>query len=258
MKNIIAFFSLFLSLSVFSQKKTDARELYEFRIYHYTSAEQGTQINQYLEQALLPGLHHQGIKNIGVFTAISNDTARIKDLYLLIPYPNLAAKLKADNQLLSDKDYLSSGKEYIEATCDKPPYVRFETILMQAFRLAPVMQKPALSGPRENRIYELRSYESATEKIYRNKVEMFNEGGEITLFKRLGFNAVFYADVISGSKMPNLMYITSFEDMTGRDAHWKTFVNDPEWKRLSGLPQYQKNVSHADIIFLRPTVYSDY
>jgi hypothetical protein len=129
---------------------------------------------------------------------------------------------------------------------------------MQAFRLAPVMQLPALSGPREKRIYELRSYESATEKIYRNKVEMFNEGGEITLFKRLGFNAVFYADVISGPKMPNLMYMTSFEDKASRDAHWKTFVDDPEWKRLSGLPQYQKNVSHADIIFLRPTVYSDY
>ena len=258
MKNITAFLFLFLTLSVFSQKKTDTRELYEFRIYHYTSAEQGTLINQYLEQALLPGLHRQGIKNIGVFAAISNDTARIKDIYLLIPYSNLAAKLKADNQLLSDKDYLAAGKGYIDATYDKAPYTRFETILMQAFRLAPVMQKPALSGSRENRVYELRSYESATEKIYRNKVEMFNEGGEITLFKRLGFNAVFYADVISGSKMPNLMYMTCFEDKTSRDAHWKTFVDDPEWKRLSGLPQYQKNVSHADIIFLRPTVYSDY
>ncbi len=258
MKNLIAFLFLFLSLSVFSQKKTDTHELYEFRIYHYTSAEQGIQINQYLEQALLPGLHRQGIKNIGVFSAISNDTARVKDIYLLIPYPSLAAKLKADDHLLNDKDYLAAGKGYIEAAYDKAPYARFETILMQAFRLAPAMQKPALSGPRENRVYELRSYESATEKIYRNKVEMFNEGGEITLFKRLGFNAVFYADVISGSKMPNLMYMTCFEDKASRDEHWKTFSADPEWKRLSGLPQYQKNVSHADIIFLRPTVYSDY
>jgi NIPSNAP len=258
MKKIIAFLFFFLSVSVFSQKKTDTRELYEFRIYHYTSVEQGIQINQYLEQALLPGLHRQDIKNIGVFSAISNDTASIKDIYLLIPYSNLAAKLKADNQLLSDKDYLAAGKGYIDATYDKAPYARFETILMQAFRLAPVMQKPALSGPRENRVYELRSYESATEKIYRNKVEMFNEGGEIPLFKRLGFNAVFYADVISGSKMPNLMYMTCFEDKASRDAHWKTFVDDPEWKNLSGLPKYQKNVSHADIIFLRPTIYSDY
>ena len=258
MKNLIITLLTILSLPVFSQKKSDAREFYEFRIYHYTSQDQGMQINTYLEKALLPALHRQGVKNIGVFTALANDTAAIKDIYVLTPYPSLEAKLKTDNQLLSDKDYLAAGKDYADASYDKAPYTRFETILMQAFRLAPVMQKPALSGDRNKRVYELRSYESSTEKIYRNKVEMFNEGGEITLFKRLGFNAVFYADVISGSRMPNLMYMTSFEDKASRDAHWKTFVDDPEWKRLSGLPQYQKNVSKADIIFLRPTNYSDY
>jgi hypothetical protein len=258
MKNLTAVFLMFLSFPVFSQKKNDLREFYEFRIYHFVSQGQGLEINTYLEKALLPALHRSGLKNIGVFTALTNDTATTKDIYVLIPYKNLSEKLKADDQLLSDKDFLSSGTGYIDATFDKAPYTRFETILMQAFRLAPVMQKPVLNGPRENRIYELRSYESATEKIYRNKVEMFNEGGEVALFKRLGFNAIFYADVISGSRMPNLMYMTSFEDKASRDAHWKTFVDDPEWKRLSALPQYQKNVSKADIIFLRPTNYSDY
>jgi NIPSNAP len=258
MKILLITFLAFLSLPSFSQKKTDTREFYEFRIYHFTSQEQGGQINTYLEKALLPALHRQGIKNIGVFTALANDTAAVKDIYVLTPYPNLNAKLKSDNQLLSDKVYLEAGKEYIDASYDKAPFSRFETILMQAFRDAPVLQKPALSGARDKRVYELRSYESATEKIYRNKVEMFNEGGEVALFKRLGFNAIFYADVIIGPRMPNLMYITSFEDQASRDAHWKTFVDDPEWKKLSSMPQYQKNVSKADIIFLRPTAYSDY
>jgi hypothetical protein len=258
MKILLVFYLALLSLPSFSQKKTDTREFYEFRIYHYTSQEQGGLINAYLEKALLPALHRQGIKNIGVFTALANDTAAVKDIYVLTPYPNLNAKLNAYNQLLSDKVYLEAGKEYIDASYDKAPYSRFETILMQAFRDAPVMQIPALSGARDKRVYELRSYESATEKIYRNKVEMFNEGGEVVLFKRLGFNAIFYANVISGSRMPNLMYMTSFDDKASRDAHWKTFVDDPEWKKLSSMPQYQKNVSKADIIFLRPTAYSDY
>jgi hypothetical protein len=52
-----------------------------------------------------------------------------------------------------------------------------------------------------------------SEKKYWKKVEMFNEGGEIDLFSRLNFNAVFYAEVISGPTMPNLMYMTSFENM---------------------------------------------
>jgi hypothetical protein len=258
MKNLIICLFTILSLTAFSQKKSDGREFYEFRIYHYTSQDQGMQIHSYLEKDLLPALHRQGIKNIGVFTALTNDTAAVKDIYVLTPYKSLEAKLKADNTLLSDKDYLAAGKDYSDAPYDKAPYSRFETILLRAFRMAPVLQKPALSGDRNKRVYELRSYESATEKIYRNKVEMFNEGGEVDLFKRLGFNAIFYADVISGSRMPNLMYMTSFEDKESRDAHWKTFVDDPEWKRLSSLPKYQKNVSKADIIFLRPTNYSDY
>jgi hypothetical protein len=36
-------------------------------------------------------------------------------------------------------------------------------------------------------------------------------GGEVPLFVRLGFNAVFYGEVIVGSHMPNLMYMTTFE-----------------------------------------------
>jgi hypothetical protein len=105
-------------------------------------------------------------------------------------------------------------------------------------------------------VYELRSYESASEKIFRNKVQMFNAGGEIKLFDRLGFNAIFYSEVLFGPKMPNLMYMTSFANMPAREAHWKAFGADPEWKKLAALPEYQNNVSHIDITFLRPTDYS--
>jgi hypothetical protein len=168
----------------------------------------------------------------------------------------MVTKLPA--KLAEDKVYQSSGAEYINAVYDSPPYTRMEIILLQAFPLAPQMQLPALKGDRKERVYELRSYESYTEKIFKNKVQMFNEGGEIDLFKRLNFNAVFYSEVIAGSKMPNLMYMTTFENMADRDAHWKTFVDDPFWKKLSAMPEYQKNVSLNDKKFLRPTAYSDF
>jgi NIPSNAP len=115
-----------------------------------------------------------------------------------------------------------------------------------------------LKADKNERVYELRSYESATEKLFRNKVKMFNEGGEIAIFKKLNFNAIFYSEVIAGNKMPNLMYMTSFENMADRDAHWKNFGSDPDWKALSSLPEYRNNVSHIDIMFLRPAAYSDY
>jgi hypothetical protein len=160
--------------------------------------------------------------------------------------------------LLKDKNYLDAAKQWNELPSTNPPHVRLETIFMLAFRLAPRMKLPALKSPKNRRVYELRSYESATEALYRNKVKMFNEGGEIALFARLQFNTVFYAEVLAGSRMPNLMYLTSFENMEERNKHWKTFVDDPEWKKLSSMPEYRNNVSKADIILMRAAEYSDY
>src|SRR5262249_25673115 len=155
------------------------------------------------------------------------------------------------SKLKGDADYLSAGAPYLDAAFNAPLYSRMETILLRAFPLAPQMQLPALKSDKKERVYELRSYESATEGKFENKVRMFNQGDEIGLFKKLNFNAVFYSEVIAGSKMPNLMYMTSFENKADRDEHWKTFVADPYWKNLSSMPEYQNNVSHIDITFLQ-------
>ena len=116
---------------------------------------------------------------------------------------------------------------------------------------------PKLTGSVAEKIYEFRSYESSTEKLYRSKVDMFNAGGEVALFERLQFNAVFYGAVLSGAQMPNLVYMTSFNNQAERDAKWKVFSADPEWKSLSAMPKYLNTVSHADIILMHATPYSD-
>ena len=129
---------------------------------------------------------------------------------------------------------------------------------MRAFSDMPVMRPSSVDGERKNRVYELRSYEGPTETMYHRKVDMFNEGGEVELFENLGFNAVFYADVISGDKMPNLMYMTTFSDMDKRNALWKNFVDSDKWKEISVMDKYVNTVSNADIFLLYPTEYSDY
>ncbi|MDP9230563.1 MAG: NIPSNAP family protein [Bacteroidota bacterium] len=252
---------IFIVFSLFSfHSKADdtKREFYQLTVFHFINTQQEQIIDQYLEKAYLPALHKRGIKLVGVFKPIVNDTAIDKIIYILIPLSKLEQVKDLSVQVMNDKVYLVAGKEYLEASAKNPPYQRMENILLQAFALAPVMQLPKLTGTKNERIYELRSYESATEKLYRNKVQMFNEGGEIALFKRLEFNAVFYAEVIAGHHMPNLMYMTSFENKAERDIHWKKFGEDPEWKRLSSLPQYQNNVSKADIILMNTAPYSDY
>jgi hypothetical protein len=233
------------------------RDFFELRIYQFKTSEQQTCTENYLEKSLLPALHRAGIKNVGVFKPLETDSTFGKRLFVLIPYRSLDQFSSQTESLLKDKAYLTNGKDYLDATFDNPPYDRIQTIILNAFSGMPQLAVPNLKTPINERVYELRSYEGYTEKIYRKKIDMFNAGDEIGLFNRLGFNAVFYAEVLSGARMPNLMYMTTFENQASRDAHWKAFGDDPQWKKLSTMPEYQKNVSHIDISFLRPTGYSD-
>jgi hypothetical protein len=197
-----------------------------------------------------------GITKVGVFKPRDNDTTAKSRWFVFIPYKSLRQFESIQNKLETDRIYNSAADEYMTAF-DKPPYQRMEKILARAFPHMPVSAIPNLTTPRADRVYELRSYESATEKLHRNKVKMFNAGNEVSIFKRLGFNAVFYSQVIVGRSMPNLMYMTTFDNMQSHDEHWKNFGNDDEWKKLVKLPEYQHNVSHQDIYLLYPAEYSD-
>lgn len=234
------------------------QDFFSIRIYQLKNARQEEMVDKYLREDLLPALHRQGMDKIGVFKPLGNDTAAIRRIYVLMSFHSLEQFTQLSESLEKDVRYLADGKDYLDATHDDPPYVRMETILLQAFPGMTHLEAPTtLKTSAAQRIYELRSYEGPTEKYFRNKVQMFNKGDEIGLFKRLGFNAVFYASVLSGAHMPNLMYMTSFDDMESREAHWKAFNADPYWRQLVAQPQYQHNVSHADIVFLHPAAYSD-
>jgi len=266
MKKYLTRFSFLLILSVatllvqscFSANRTARREFYQLTVYHFNTDEQEKIIDNYLQKALLPALHKMEFKNIGVFKNKANDTIVDKTIYVLMSLKSLDDVVRVTAMLNADSNYQNGGAEYIKATHTTPTYSRIETVLLHAFPLAPTLKLPELKGPKRERVYELRSYESATEKIFQNKVKMFNDGDEIGLFKRLNFNATFYGEVVAGGKMPNLMYMTCHEDTLARKANWKAFVDDPQWKKLTSMPEYKNNVSHIDIFFLYPTEYSDY
>jgi hypothetical protein len=253
-----ALFSL-IAVSGAAPIHAQERQVYELKTYTLENGTQEQLVDHYLKEAYLPALKRSGIGPVGVFKVRPGEEGK-SDLTILVltPFTSLEQFRELEQRLLADTTYLQQGKKYLEAPHDTPPYLRISTTLLRAFKDMPQLRATVLEGERKDRVYELRSYESATEALYRNKVKMFNEGGEVTLFDKLGFNAVFYGEVLSGNSMPNLMYMTTFKDQESRDAHWKSFSDAPEWKTLSALPEYQNNVSHIDILFLYPTDYSDY
>jgi hypothetical protein len=235
------------------------RQFYAITVYQLHDKQQESRLDTYLGGALLPALHDAGMKHVGVFKPVRQDSSNFgRKIYVLTVFNSLEEFKNLETKLNANSTYLNKGADYIQAAHNQAPYDRIEISLMQAFQNAPILGLPDLKGPRTERIYELRSYEGPTEKLYRSKVKMFNTGDEIGLFKNLGFNAIFYGEVIAGRSMPNLLYMTTFENMKTRDEHWKAFFDHPQWKQLLTIEEYKNTVSKADIILLFPTDYSDY
>jgi hypothetical protein len=251
---LICLFLLFVTTNSFSQ----AREYYQLKIYSFDTDAQMATTDSYLKDAFIPALKKLDIGPIGVFKPRPTDSVTPKKTYVLIPFNSLVQFGLLEDALMADEMHQKNGKAYLTAAHDKAPYERIESILMKAFVDMPKMMASKLNGPREDRIYELRSYESATEDLYKKKVDMFNAGGEVKLFDELGFNAVFYAEVLSGGQMPNLIYMTTHANQEARDANWKNFVDSPVWAKLKVVPKYQNTVSSNIQTFLYPTDYSDY
>jgi hypothetical protein len=250
-------FAVFSLLLILTSCGPSVHDYYQIRIFTLSDSLQEARMDQYLAAAYLPALHRAGIEKAGVFKPIEEDTAAGNIIIVWIPFRSLEQFEELPERLNNDEEYLAAGKDYLEAKFDSPPFTRIESILLKAFRNMPQFAVPALSSPPEERIYELRSYESATGKLFERKVEMFNEGGEMDLFKKLDFNVVFYGEVISGSSMPNLMYMPAFSDMAAREEHWDAFRSHPDWKTLSGIKVYENTVSHITTYLLHPADYSD-
>ena len=228
------------------------REFYELRVYTLKDERQQQLVQTYFKDALIPALNRMQSKAVGVFTELKPDGQT--KIYALIPFNSLEDFNSTQDTLFADDVYLKAGTPYLNAPATDPAYERIESSLLKAFAHMPKMQVPE----HKQRIFELRRYEHASESAGKKKLEMFNDAGEIDIFKRLGFNPVFFGETVIGELRPNLIYMITFENMEAHDSHWKAFGADPEWKKISTIPDYAdaKLVSHITSTMLAPTVYS--
>jgi hypothetical protein len=227
-------------------------EFYELRTYSLKNEVQQKLVEAYFKDAAIPALNRLGNKNIGVFTELK--PAGQTRIYALIPYSSLDEFLTVEDRLANDALYQQDAAPYLNAPATEPAYDRIESSLLKAFAHMPKMQTPE----QKPRIFELRRYEHASESAGKKKLEMFNDAGEIDIFKKLGFKPVFFGETIIGELRPNLIYMITFDDMEGHDNHWKAFGADPEWKKISAIPDYAdaKLVSRITSTLLAPAAFS--
>jgi len=207
------------------------RDYYELRQFILENDIQKKQLDNFLKQAAIPALNRLGMKPVGVFYPAEG----ISPVYVLLRHKSLETVATLNAQLAADPEFAASGAEFINAPASAPAYKRIESSLMVAFAGMPQIETPITSP---GRVFQLRIYESPSVKTGLKKIEMFNDAGEIRIFRETGLNPVFFGQTIVGSKLPNLTYMLAFKSMDEQKAAWSKFVAHPDWKRLSAMPEY--------------------
>ncbi len=200
--------------------------------------------------AIAPALERAGVKPAGFFQGVIGPEN--PSIVAVLPFADLAAAETARKSLVADRAVVAA----METVHNGPgaPWQRIETYVLRAFDGFPAVQA---AEPKPGRIFELRMYESQDEVTLARKVRMFNDG-EIGIFQRLGMMPVFFGQTVTGPKMPNLIYMLSFDSMAARDRLWSEFGSDPAWKKMSSEPMLKdaEVVTNISNEIVRPLAFS--
>jgi hypothetical protein len=243
-----------LALSVDGSAQTpsaQSRDFYLMRRYTLQSGPQTSLTENYFSNALIPALARMGMGPVGAFRLEIGPETPV--FYTLIPGSSAEALAKLDLSLAKDADFMKAAEPFWNAPATAPAFQRVESSLLIAFEGWPKLTPPASAATKGKRIFQLRTYESASDYDHVRKVEMFHSG-EFEIFNKAGFHPVFYSDVLVSPRMPALTYMLSFADTAELEAKWDAFRNDPEWKKLSSNPRYSYGaiVSNITNLILSP------
>jgi hypothetical protein len=232
--------------------KKNRQEFYELRIYTLKNEVQEKLVENYFQDAAIPALNRLGNQHIGIFKELKPEGQT--KIYVLIPFTSVEEYLNVQEKLAKDEKYQQEGAAYLNAPAKEPAYERIQSSLLKAFAHMPKLEVPE----NKPRIFELRRYESASEAAGKKKIEMFNEKGEIDIFRRVGLTPVFFGEALIGEMRPNLTYMLTFDDMEEHDRNWKAFGADAQWQQIRTIPEYadSKIVSRITRTFLVPSAAS--
>ncbi|TWU00405.1 hypothetical protein Pla108_13560 [Botrimarina colliarenosi] len=217
-------------------------QVYELRTYTLVDQAAEAKLDAHLESALVPALERQGLGPIGAFDQANAAPDAPIEVMLLIAGPDTDAVTGAAAKLADDAAYQRAAADYLATPFDKPLLRRIRSELLLAFDCWPTAEVPQQKAAGRDRLFELRTYESPTERTGDLKVEMFNSG-EVPIFLASGVAPVFMGRTMVGERMPNLTYLTVYDDATARDAAWKKFSSHPEWLKLRVVKKYEGTVS---------------
>ena len=232
------------------------RQFIEVRQYTVANADKRAQLVALLDKALIPALNRQGLRPVGVFEPIvrevpvEREAQFANNVFVVIPHRTPDTFVNATARLLADRTFMRDAAPIFETTSQDPVYTDCDTSFLLGFETAPAVEVP-VTGP--DRVFEWRIYRSFNIERNEAKIKMFDEGGELPLFREIGLDPVFFGDVIAGPRMPALMYIVGCPSEEARVESWRVFRDHPKWLAMRDLPEYADTATEIERIVLTPS-----
>ena len=230
-------------------------EHYEVRTYHLGENGDAEALDDYLKNALIPALSRYPTGPIGVFAPAENDTNECNCVFVVIPQKNVDGVARRRSMISKDQAFIDASKAYHGRGPGAPVFERISSELLVAMKCMKTLKVPEGTLENPERVYELRLYESATERLGDLKVDMFNNG-EVPIFFDSGITPIFIGQALFGPQTPNLTYLTVYPNEEARLEAWETFRAHPDWQVLKANKKYQGTVSKIDKFILKAKPYS--
>jgi hypothetical protein len=182
---------------------------------------------------------------LGIFAAITGP--RVPATVILSGFTSYEDMETTDACIRRDADY-RRNLEKVEAAGQS--YDRTRMLLRPAKFSNEIEAQSNLKA----RLFELRTYHSASEEQLRNLHERL-ANPESGIFGRAQIRPVLQADTLIGPNLPNLTYLIPFEDLAHRDQSWDAATRDSEWMRAHEASEPAHQV-FTEVSLLRPVSFS--
>ena len=199
-------------------KADDSLDCYELRIYHTHEGKLDALHARFRDHTLALFEKH-GISNLVYWTPKENPDGL---LIYLVGYPDEAARDASWKAFRDDPDWKAA---YKASTADGKLVKKVDSLI-----LTPTDYSPALDSLTSAPFFEMRKYTTNAGKL--DDLDARFRDHTVSLFEKHGIKNLPYFHLESGQEgaETTLLYFISSESEKARNASFKAFSQDPEWK----------------------------
>jgi hypothetical protein len=213
-------------LSAASTSSSMKIRYYTVESYLLKNGTQLGRIHEYFGKHRIPALQRNHGGPLMVLEAII--APHLPQVSFITGFNSLEDMSSVTAKVAADKEMMKRYSEWEEGS--EPPFESQSVVLLEATPYSPELL-PDKESRKSQRIFELRQYHSPTVSQSKALHQRF-AGAEIKIFNRVGIHPVLYTSTMIGPNMPDLTYLTPFDNLEAREKAWAAFQADAEWIKV--------------------------